>query len=206
MGAEKIATHTAAGLPKLVGYRELHDAWGFSRKQLERMQADGRFPRAMHITGAGGNRRAWELQQVLDWLEAQRVRVTNLAVTDPSKLKPEELDTALANTVAELARRKGFDVPDGSVMAVHTPLTAEQLAAIHERAARALADAFARLDPVRAWLVVGGLIPALRQVADRFLENMTGAKPSETQDGLRALAIDILDQAIGGEFVGPAAF
>lgn len=64
-------------------------------------------------------------------------------------------------------------------------------------------DAFARLDPVRGWIVVGGLIPALRPAADAFLQDMSGRVPSETQDELRALALDILDQAIEGEFVGP---
>lgn len=32
---------------------------------------------------------------------------------------------------------------------------------------------------------------------------MTGLKPSETQDELRALALDLLDQAISGEIVEP---
>ncbi len=72
-----------------------------------------------------------------------------------------------------------------------------------EQGAQALADAFARLDVVRAWIVVGGLFPVLRPAADRFLENMTGLKPRETQDELRALALDLLDQAISGEMVEP---
>jgi hypothetical protein len=57
--------------------------------------------------------------------------------------------------------------------------------------------------PCAGWLVVGGLIPALRPAADAFLKNMHGTAPRETQAELRALAIDILDQALGGEFVRP---
>jgi predicted DNA-binding transcriptional regulator AlpA len=76
---------TNAGLPKLVGYKELEEAFGLTRRQLERMQRDGRFPRAIDITGAGGNRRAWPLQQVLNWFEERRTCVTRLAVSQPDK-------------------------------------------------------------------------------------------------------------------------
>lgn len=203
MGDATHPTVTKAGLPKLVGYRELEEAFGFSRKQLDRMQKDGRFPRAMHITGAGGNRRAWELAAVLDWLDSQRNRVTSLAATDVSKLKPEQLDDAISNAVSELARRAGVVVPADSLFALHAPMTAEQQAAVQRtaaeqrtEAANALADAFAQLDINRACLVAGVLMPVLRPLTDRVLLNNTGIENNVPAGELRALAIDILDQAI----------
>ena len=85
---------TAAGLPRLIGYGEIEEAFGLSRRQLERMQRDGRFPRAIDITGAGGNRRAWPLQEVLDWYEERKGCAIRLAVTQPDKLKREQVEDA----------------------------------------------------------------------------------------------------------------
>ena len=80
-------------LPRLIGYGEIEEAFGLSRRQLERMQRDGRFPRAIDITGAGGNRRAWPLQVVLDWYEERKGCAIGF-VTQPDELKREQVEDA----------------------------------------------------------------------------------------------------------------
>jgi predicted DNA-binding transcriptional regulator AlpA len=201
-----------AELPRYVGYVEIAEATGMDKRQIQRLMARGKFPKP---DGIPTKENRWRLSVLLEWLAArnaeQMAAISDLAVTDPAQLKPEQLDAALSSVFTEWARRKGHDLPDGALVTVIAPPTDEQRAAVQrtaaeeaEKSSKALTDAFARLDQVRGWLVVGGLIPTLRPAADRFLENMVGLAPTETQEELRALAIDILDQAIGGEFAGPA--
>lgn len=199
MSKSAVATHTDSGLPRLVGYRELEEAFGLKRKQLDRMQADGRFPRAMHITGVGGNRRAWELKQVLEWFDAQRNRVTSLAVTDASKLKDEQLSDALSNAATEWARRSGIALPPGSKLTLDVPLSEEQLAQQLRAAAEArdqsvnqLFDAFARLDQVHAIVVAAGLMPALLPIAQHLCGVFADDVLAGTDEDRRAIALGIV--------------
>jgi predicted DNA-binding transcriptional regulator AlpA len=190
-------------LPKYVGYAEIAAATGMDKRQIQRLMARGKFPKP---DGIPTKENRWRLSVILEWLAARNAEqiaaISDLAVTDPAKLKPEQLEEALSGAAAELARRAGIDLPPGSHVSVNVPLTAEQTEKRLSAANGALADAFGRLDVTRGCLVVGGLIPALRPITDGMLENMHGMKPSETQSELRALAVDILDQAITGEFVG----
>ncbi len=197
----------ADALPRLFGYAALERHYGWRRRTIENAMRKGLLCRPAYY----GKRAYWTAEQVDDYLRRLRDDRARVAVSAPDDIAPERIEDAFDVLAERWAEKRGVDLPPGSYVSINTPLTADQ-AAQHasaaaddsQKAAQALAEAFARLDPVRVWLVVGGMIPALRPAADAFLKNMTGLAPSETQDELRALALDILDQAIGGEFVGPS--
>jgi predicted DNA-binding transcriptional regulator AlpA len=168
---------TNAGLPKLVGYKELEEAFGLTRRQLERMQRDGRFPLAIDITGAGGNRRAWPLQQVLDWFEQRRACVTRLAVSQPDKLKPEQVANAAFDlTARHLSNEIGKSVSaDDVVLGLVQRLSPKEsdAATIAQWVAlwRAVEERMAQLDQKDSLGVIYGLFPAMRS----FLMSRRGA-------------------------------
>ncbi len=189
----------ADGLPRLFGYAALERIYGWKRRTLENAVNAGKLRKPFYV----GKVAHWYARDIDDYLGRLRGDLEDLAVNSPDKIAPENIEPALGVLAERLAAARGIDLPPGSFVSVNAPMTTEQAAQHASAANDALADAFARLDPVRGWLVVGGLMPALRPAADAFLKNMHGAVPSETQAELRALAIDILDQAISGEFVGP---
>jgi predicted DNA-binding transcriptional regulator AlpA len=184
---QKAKPVTDVGLPKLVGYKELEEAFGLTRRQLERMQRDGRFPRAIDITGAGGNRRAWPLQQVLDWFEQRRACVTRLAVSQPDKLKPEQVENAAYELAARhISNQLGQPIEGEKVV----------LGFVQERATEETADdfftgwtgiwawverCFSRLDEAQSNAVAFGLFPALRARAPQLSAKAAqlGLKPVE---------------------------
>jgi hypothetical protein len=195
------------GLPRLYGYAALERIYGWKRRTLENAVNAGKLRKPFYV----GKAACWYAKDIDDYLARLRGDLDELAVSTPDKITPEAIETAVGSLVERWAGQHGLELPPGSFVSINSPPTTDQRAAVQrtateerERSANELADAFARLDPVRGWLVVGGLIPALRPAADRFLENLAGVSPSETQEELRALAIDILDQAVEGKFVGPA--
>lgn len=188
----------ADGLPRLFGYAALERIYGWKRRTLENAVREGKLRKPFYV----GKVASWYAKDIDDYLARLRGDLEELAVSDPSKIAPEQLESALGGLAERWADQRNLNLPPGSYVSINTPLAADQVEQ-HLRAANdTLADAFARLDVTRGCLVVGGLIPALRPITDRVLENMHRLKPSETQDELRALAIDILDQATTGEFVG----
>lgn len=189
----------ADALPRLFGYAALERHYGWGRRTIENAMRKGLLCRPAYY----GKRAYWTAEQVDDYLRRLRDERARVAVSAPDDIAPERIEDAFDVLAERWAEKRGLDLPPGSYVSINTPLTADQAAQHASAASNALADAFARLDPVRGWIVVGGIIPALRPAADAFLKNMTGLAPSETQDELRALALDIIDQAIGGEFVGP---
>ena len=163
---------TDAGLPKLVGYKELEEAFGLTRRQLERMQRDGRFPRAIDITGAGGNRRAWPLQQVLDWYEERRACMTGLAVSQPDKLKPDQIENAAFDlTARHISNELGESVSRDDVVIGHVRRLSpdeSDAATIAQWVAlwRAVEERMEQLDQKDSLGVIYGLFPAMRSFLD----------------------------------------
>ena len=195
-------------IPSFVGREEFARALGISTKTLQRMVNDGGFPRPTRLSP---NRVGWSVSIVRTHLESRIQGVTQLAVTDPAKLKPDDVADALQQLGARHASAlAGRPIAPEDIVGLTVKLTDEQRQAVADAATdqlQAAGDtitaALATLDPVRAWLVVAGLLPTLRPAADKFLQTITGVAPKETPAQMRALAVDIVDQALSGEFVGP---
>lgn len=194
-------------LPQLVGYQEIQDKFGLTRRQLERMQRDGRFPLAMRLTGDGGNKRAWPLDQVMTWYHEQLAGLAKSAVTNPSAIRDENLPDALEALAGRFIALHGEQLTPGDVLSVgvQRPVTDEQRAAIAHNAAaeqRALIEGIVgRLDGlhfVEALILQRAFLPPLRRFADETLKQL-GYDISMTDGECREAGLLLVDRLINGE-------
>ena len=59
---------TTDGLPKLVGYAELQEKYGWGKRTLQRWVQKGRLPRPQQLPGG---RVYWRLEQIKDFIDQQ---------------------------------------------------------------------------------------------------------------------------------------
>ncbi len=85
------------GLQRYVGLSEMAEALSVFIKTLDRMVADGKFPRSVRQSP---NRVGWAVETVRGHLQSRIEGVTRLAVSDPDKLAPEDIEP----TMRELGR------------------------------------------------------------------------------------------------------
>lgn len=152
-----------------------------------------------------GKEACWYANDIDDYLARLRGDLDELAVSSPDKMEPAELKNAVGSLAGRWATQNGVELPSDAFVAIQAPLSRDQKDELLSSLETELTDAFARLDAVRAWIVIGGLMPVVRPETDRFLENMTALPVTWQQEQLRKLALDILDQSLGGEFVEPYA-
>lgn len=130
-----------AELPKYVGYAEIAEATGINKRQIQRLIERGKFPKPDALP-TKGNR--WRLSVVLQWLEQQNAEqiasLSDLAVTDPAKLKPEYLGDALQAVGSRLASLHGHEIAPDDVLGITYQLTEKQLAALAEEREQLLGD------------------------------------------------------------------
>ena len=132
--------------------------------------------------------------------------LSDRAVTDPAKLGPDQIVDTLQALSARFAAIHGIDLTNDDIVGFTYRLTEEQrkaLAGEADKTTSSFCETFGRLDPIRALIVVGGLMPVLRPIVDSALASMVGVRPGETHEQLRDIAVDIVCQAMEGEFVGP---
>ena len=169
-------------LPRYVGYVEIAEATGLDRRQIQRLMARGKFPKP---DGIPTKENRWRLSVIVEWLEQrnadQIAAISDSAVTDPAKLKAEQLEDVLSGAAIELARRAGIELPAGSFVSVNAPLTA---------------DAFASLGQVPAMLVAAGLMPALLPIMQHLCGEHADAVLGGTDEDRRNVAIGILNQEL----------
>lgn len=194
-------------LPKLVGYREIFERFGLTRRQLERMQRDGRFPLAMRLTGENGNKRAWPLEQVLAWYDEQRAGLVKLAVTNPSAIKDDQVPDALQALGARLASLHGQEIATDDVVGITYKLTDEQRAAIAHNAAaeqRELIEGILeRLDGlhiIEALILQRAYLAPLRTLAEDCLRQF-GVEISMTDDEWSEAGWLIVDRIVNGKTI-----
>ena len=87
----------APSLPPLVGYAELEATYGWNKRTLQRWVGAGKLPRP---TTTPGGRVAWLLAEMEAFIEQMHKGLTQAAVTDPSKLAPEQLGDAAIDLLA----------------------------------------------------------------------------------------------------------
>ena len=94
-------------LPSYVGYAEIAEATGIDRRTIQRLMERGKFPKPDALP-TKENR--WRLSVVTNWLEQrnaeQLAALSDSAVTDPAKLKPDQIVDTLQRLERTLRRHK----------------------------------------------------------------------------------------------------
>ena len=82
------AIATAADLPKLVGYQQLRELYGWPKRTVQEWIKARKFPKPLDLPGRGNY---WTLEDIVVWMKGDLTRV---AVTKPEDLKPDQLGDA----------------------------------------------------------------------------------------------------------------
>ena len=87
------AIATAADLPKLVGYQQLRELYGWPKRTVQDWIKARKFPKPLNLPGRGNY---WALKDIIVWMKGDLTRV---AVTKPEDLKPDQLGDAATRRV-----------------------------------------------------------------------------------------------------------
>ena len=99
------AIATAADMPKLVGYKQLRELYGWPKRTIQEWIRARKFPKPLNLPGRDNY---WALDDIIAWLKGDLARV---AVSRPEDLSPEEVeDTALALVVKSIENKTGKPV------------------------------------------------------------------------------------------------
>lgn len=162
-------------LPRYVGYAEIAEETGIERHTIQRLMKAGKFPKP-DLLPTKENK--WRVTVIKSWLEQRNAeqisRLNERAMSDPAKLKPDQLADTHRALAARLAEAQGVKLDPNDVLGFTYRLTGEQSAEAQkalaaQRAAEVDAQfetwglLFANLAPERAMLVANWLFPSLRE-------------------------------------------
>ena len=153
-------------LPQFVGYQQVQDAIGVSRRTIERMVREGRFPRPAQLAP---NRVGWQVEAVTNWMSERGKGLVAHAVAHPEDLSPEQLEgEAVALVVKAMEKRVGKTVDAADLgIQVTRRITAEEFAAAEKREFAIYSDRFSDFDLTRACVMAAWLFPRLRTIIER---------------------------------------
>ena len=160
------AIATAADLPKLVGYQQLRELYGWPKRTVQDWIKARKFPKPLNLPGRGNY---WALDDIVVWMKGD---LTEVAVTRPEDLSPEQLeDEAVGLVVKSMVKRTGQPVDAGDLgIHVMRRITQDELLDAERREFAIYADRFAHFDVERAVIVAAWMFPALRELFARSVE------------------------------------
>ena len=87
------AIATAADLPKLVGYKQLREVYGWPKRTIQDWLRDGKFPKPLDLPG---RENYWAVDDIVAWLKSDLVR----PAVQPDDSTPEQVEDAALALVA----------------------------------------------------------------------------------------------------------
>jgi prophage regulatory protein len=191
-----------AHLPQYVGYRHVCDALVVSRRTVERMVREGKFPSPVQLSP---NRVGWQAETVTAWLDERGKGLVAHAVAHPQDLEPDQLVDSARDLIAEaMSKRTGKPV-DPAGMSVYTTraVTMDEFKAAEAREFALLAKRFAHFGEGRAVVLAAWLFPALRPLfedgaIDEAARKLFQSPEALRELGSRALHDDDWDEAEAG--------
>lgn len=162
MSNSKVRSARSDLLPKFVGYRDVQEAVGVSRRTIERMVRDGTFPKPRQLTP---NRVGWRAEVITDWLASRQKNLLEGAVSNPSELDDSEVENALVSLAGRwLQRRTGRSLSNEKISI--GDLSEPEI--LHGALARLVEfdGCFEHFDAARAILAAAWLFPVLRPMIE----------------------------------------
>ena len=194
-------------LPQFVGYREVQDALGVSRRTVERMVREGKFPKPIQLTP---NRVGWRLETVQAWLAEREKGLSAKAVTNPEDLSPDQLGDAAVDLLTRAIEHEiGEPVDPKGIQITYGPppemITLDQLKSAEARQLAMLWRQLADFPSGRAYVMAAYLFPNLRPMFAEWAAH-DGLRPLFRDDErLRELALDAMNEVSWQEAVAKVA-
>lgn len=155
------AIATADDLPKLVGYQQLRDLYGWPKRTVQDWIKKRKFPKPLSLPGRGNY---WALDDIVAWLKGDLSRV---AVTAPENLTPEQVEEAavdlmlraIEHQIGEAADPAGLQISYGPPP---MPVPEAEFGKATAQEAAMLRARFADFDTTRSFVLAAWLFPELR--------------------------------------------
>ena len=154
------AIATPADLPKIVGYKQLRELYGWPKRTIQDWIKARKFPKPLDLPGRENH---WLLDDIVGWMRGD---LTKVAVTNPDDLEPDQLDDRARDFAARaLSKRIGRPVNPSSVGLHLTRVLAEEdLDALEREEFGVRAEQLAALSLDEAVTLAAALLPQLRPV------------------------------------------
>ena len=117
MAMSKLQPIKPAHLPQYVGYRHVCDALLVSRRTVERMVREGKFPPPVQLSP---NRVGWQAETVTAWLDERGKGLVAHAVAHPQDLEPDQLVESARDLLAQAMSKRDGQPVDPAGMSIHT--------------------------------------------------------------------------------------
>ena len=178
-------------LPKLVGYQQLRELYGWPKRTVQDWIKARKFPKPLNLPGRGNY---WALDDIVGWMRGDLARV---AVTRPEDLAPEQLAEAAIDLLTRAVEHEVGEPIDPRGLRVtyahpSPEVTEEQLAGAEAREVDLLHQRFAGLDITRSTIMAAWLFPELREVFAAWTADPRARRAFLDPAKLRVLALQAL--------------
>lgn len=154
------AIATAADLPKLVGYRQLRELYGWPKRTVQEWIKARKFPKPLNLPGRGNY---WALDDIDSWMNGDLARV---AVTRPEDLDPEQLAEAAVDLLTRVVEHEiGEPIDPRGLRVTYTapsPVVATEQQFLEAEAEEAAFwhQRFSGLDALQSYVAAAWLFPS----------------------------------------------
>ena len=175
-------------LPQFVGYSEIERALGVSRRTVERMVREGKFPKPVQLAP---NRVGWQVEVVTAWLADRSKGLVAHAVTHPDQLAPDEVAPTMRMLAARLLEQElGEPVRLEQVsLTLSKVATNDELTSCRAKLLEHLENLCGHFSYSRCLYIAATLFPEFRTALDDSVDAAVIRDP----ELLRRFAIAILD-------------
>jgi predicted DNA-binding transcriptional regulator AlpA len=148
-------------LSPVVGYREVANCLGVSRRTIERMVREHTFPKPIRLSK---NRVGWPADAVQSWLDERGRGLASVAVSSPDDLEPDVLEDHARELAAKALSRRTGQLINPTAVSLHLgqSVSADEFVALEMAEHRIRAEGLASLDQNDAAVVAAVLLPSLR--------------------------------------------
>jgi hypothetical protein len=159
------AIATAADLPKLVGYQQLRELYGWPKRTVQDWIKARKFSRPLNLPG---RENFWALDDIVAWMKGD---LASVAVSRPEDLKPEQLAPTIRELGALLVASHigGTVTPEQVSLSITRSATNDEVTSCRGQFVERLEELCAHFEYPRAMILVSAIFPSLRtHLPDNF--------------------------------------